>query len=114
MAAYLDLKIEAGSTFTCELLAVDSAGAAIDLTGYTARMMIKRSAAEADALFELTTENGRIIITAATGSVMLYLTAAETAALTWTRGVYDLELVQGSIVTRLIDGVVTVLPNVTV
>lgn len=113
MSAYLDLKIEAGSTFTCELLAADGTGDAIDLTGYTARMMIKRSAAD-EALLELTTENGRIIITESTGSVMLYLTATETAALDWTRGVYDLELVQGSIVTRLIEGAVTVLPNVTV
>ncbi len=116
MAAYLDLEIERGATYTCEVLAVDDdTRAAIDLTDYTARMMIKRSTSEAEALLELTTGNGRIIITVGTGSVMIYLTAIETAALDWARGVYDLELVSiGGEVTRLIEGAVTVLANVTV
>lgn len=115
MAAYIDLTIEQGATFTLELLCEDANGDAIDLTGYSAAMDIKRSAAETSALLQLTTDNGRIIITAATGSVLLYLTATETAALDWSRGVYDLELTSaGGDVTRLAEGAVVVSANVTV
>lgn len=115
MAAQLDLEIEAGATFTLDLDVATEAGAVIDLTGYTARMMIKRSTAETAALLELTTANGRIAITTATGLVTLVLTAIETAELTtWTRGVYDLELVSaGGVVTRLAEGAVTILAEVT-
>ena len=116
MSAHIDLEIEQGATFTADLSAADAAGDPIDLTGYTARMSIKRDARESTALLELTTANGRILITAATGLVQLVLTAAETAAIsTWTRGVYDLELVSaGGDVTRLAEGAVSVSANVTV
>jgi len=115
MAAYLDIPIEQGATFTLDISVTDENGDAIDLTGYTARMSIKRDSRETAALLELTTANGRIIITAASGLVTLVLTAAETAAIsTWQRGVYDLELVSGGgTVTRLCEGAVTLLAEVT-
>ncbi len=115
MAAYLDIPIEQGATFTLDISVTDENGDAIDLTGYTARMTIKRDSREAAALLELTTANSRIVITAASGLVTLVLTAAETAAIsTWQRGVYDLELVSGGgTVTRLCEGAVTLLAEVT-
>lgn len=115
MAAYLDITIEQGATFTLELSVINDAEDPIDLTGYTARMDIKRSVGESTALLQLTTANSRILITSATGLVTLVLTAAETAAITtWLRGVYDLELVSaGGDVTRLCEGAVTVAANVT-
>ena len=115
MSAHIDLEIEQGATFTADLSAADAAGDPIDLTGYTARMSIKRDARESTTLLELTTANGRILITAATGLVQLVLTPTETAAITWTRAVYDLELVSaGGDVARLADGAVSVAANVTV
>lgn len=115
MAAYLDIPIEQGATWTLDISVTDDNGDAIDLTGYTARMSIRRDADDSTALIELTTANGRISIAALTGIVTLVLTAAETAAITtWTRGVYDLELVSAiGTVTRLIQGAVTVLAEVT-
>lgn len=115
MAAYLDIPIEQGATFTLDLSVTDDAGDPIDLTGYTARMSVKRDARETAALLELTTANVRIVITAASGLVTLILTAAETAAITtWTRGVYDLELISaGGTVTRLCEGAVIILAEVT-
>lgn len=114
MAAYLDLPIEQGATFTLDLSVTDDAGDPIDLTGYTGRMSIKRDNDETAALLELTTANARLSITPLTGLVTLVLTAAETAALTFTRGVYDLELVSAiGTVTRLCEGAVTILAEVT-
>ena len=115
MAAYQELTIEQGATFTVDLSVTDEAGDPINLTGYTARMSIKRDVRETAALMQLSTDNARIIITALTGRVTMYLTAEETAAITiWSRGVYDFELISaGGSVTRLIEGAVMVSANVT-
>jgi len=114
MAAIMDLIIEEGATYSHDLLLKDAAGAAIDLTGYTARMYIKAAAGDVATLLELTTANGRITITPLTGLVSLLISATDTAALTWSKGVYDLELVSGGgFVTRLLQGAVNVSANVT-
>lgn len=86
----------------------------LDLTGYTARMQIRQSIGSPQPLLELTTEDGGIIIDAATGTVERRIDAAATAALTWTQGVYDLELVDpDGFTTRLAQGSVTVEREVT-
>lgn len=94
-----------------------SGGAAtpvVDLTGYTARMQIRDSANGATVLTELTTVNGKITLGGAAGTVTLALTAAQTAALTWVWGRYDLEMVSaGGLVDRLLEGRVTVSGEVT-
>jgi len=51
---------------------------------------------------------------ATTGVVTLSLTATETAALDAERYVYDLEITSGAAVTRVIEGIITVRPQVTV
>jgi hypothetical protein len=76
-------------------------------------MQLRTSYSAATASLELTTANGRISLTNA-GVITLALTATETAALAAGRYVYDLELVSsGGQVTRLLEGVVTVSPEVT-
>jgi hypothetical protein len=63
----------------------------------------------------LTTENAGITLGGAAGTITLSATATVTAALTAPfSGVYDLELVSGGgVVTRLLEGVATVSPEVT-
>jgi hypothetical protein len=76
-------------------------------------MQLRTSYSAATASLELTTVNGRISLTNA-GVITLSLTATETAALAAGRYVYDLEMVSsGGQVTRLLEGVVTVSPEVT-
>ncbi|MCY1167378.1 hypothetical protein D9M73_73390 [compost metagenome] len=109
-----DKAFEIGATLERPIVWQDPAGAAIDLTGYTARMQVRQSIAAAEALLELTTENGGIAITPATGTITLTQTATQTAAYTWKRGVYDLEIVSPSgVVTRLIQGDIETSPEVT-
>ena len=62
-----------------------------DLTGYIARMSIKDKVG-GTVLLRLTTENGGIIIDPAAYTITLYISSADTAALTWKKGVFDLEL----------------------
>lgn len=105
--------IEQGATFTRTITWRDSADALVNLTGYTARMKIKDAAGT--VIEELTTENGAITLGGSAGTVALLLTAIETGALAATDGdalVYDLELVSGAVVTRLLEGRVTVTAQV--
>jgi tRNA threonylcarbamoyladenosine modification (KEOPS) complex Pcc1 subunit len=92
----------------------DSAGNLVNLTGYTARMMLRSSFTAASSILSLTTENSRIALGGAAGTITLTISATDTAALSAPQsGVYDLELVSGSTVTRLIQGTFTVTPEAT-
>lgn len=66
-------------------------------------MQIRRQIEDTTVMLELTTENGRITLGGAAGTIELLITAADTSTLT-TSGVYDLELVEGAVVKRLIRG----------
>lgn len=84
-----------------------------NITGFTARMYLKRSRDDVASALQLTTENSRIVLTTpASGLLTLTLTAAQTEALTGSY-VYDLELVNGATVTRLLQGIIAINENVT-
>ena len=113
-AATHDFIIEQGVTTSKAFIWKDSAGDVIDLTGYSARMQIRESLASNSTLLSATNANGQLVIAAADGKVTLTLTATETAALTFTSGLYDLELVSsGGTVTRLVQGTVTLSKEIT-
>lgn len=113
-AASHDFTIEQGVTTAKSFVWKDSAGDVIDLTGYTARMQIRASLDATSTLLSATNANGQLVITAAQGKVTLTLTATETAALSFSTGVYDLELVSsGGVVTRLVEGTITLSKEVT-
>lgn len=106
-AARWPITIEQGTTWDPVLTLRDT-----DLTGYTARMQIRTD--DGQLLEELTTGNGRITIDGPAGQIRLLLTDTETSAYEWEQGVYDLELVSpGGHVDRLVQGTVTVDPEVT-
>ncbi len=65
-------------------------------------------------LLSLTTENGGIVIDSVEKTITRNISAIDTAALTWVRGVYDMELVApDGTVTPLGDGTVVVRREVT-
>ena len=106
--------IQQGATFYFQMAFKDGAGTPIDLSGYTARMMIRKNITDAEPQIELTTENGRMAMTGATGVIELTIEEADTAALDFTSGVYDLEIISGSgFVTRLLEGEVELSKEVT-
>lgn len=112
-AAQVNLLIEQGATFVQQLSWVSGTGEPVNLSGYSARMQIRASVRSPDVILELTTENGGISLGGVTGSVRLQISADQSATLPARGGVYDLELVQDGIVTRLIEGEVAVSPEVT-
>lgn len=85
----------------------------VSLAGFTARMTV-RDRVGGDELLSLTTENDRIVISPSTNSISLRLTAVDSEELTFSRGVYDLELVSSTDeVTRLVNGVIRIVKEVT-
>lgn len=85
----------------------------VDLTGYSARMSIKDKIGGTE-LFSLTSVDGRIALDSAKKTITLNVVATDTAAITWKKGVYDLELVSGGgVVSALLSGAVYVTKEVT-
>jgi hypothetical protein len=88
-------------------------GLPFDLTGYTARAQIRKAKRTPTFFIELTTENGGIVLGGALGTIDLYISATDTAALNFTTGVWDLELEKNGVVERLLEGIVTLSKEVT-
>lgn len=101
-----------GETFSKVITWKDSAGTLIDLTGYTARMYLRRRIGDPTPALMLTTENGRITLGGAAGTVTLTISADDTALLE-SLYIYDLELVLTTVVKRLLQGIITIDPEVT-
>lgn len=113
-AATYNFEIEQGATLLKPIVWKDSAGAAVNLTGYTARMQVRQNASAEEVLLELSTTNSKISITPLTGTITLIFSAATTAAIDWKRGKYDLEMTSADgTVTRLIEGEITVSREIT-
>lgn len=102
-----------GATFERLLTIKDSNGDLLDLTGYTARMQVRPEVESDSILVELTTENGRITLGDAAGTVSLYIAASDTAALDKS-GFYDLEIIAvDGTVSRILKGKFDLDPEVT-
>ena len=118
-AAKLNLSIEQGATFKHVLKLLQPAlpgqtALPVDLGGYSARMQLRAELPSAAAIIELSSSNGRIVLTPATGQLQLQLTASETAALSFEAAVYDLEITSaGGEVIRVLQGNVTLSLEVT-
>lgn len=67
-----------------------------DMTGYTARCVIRKNWFSDTVIHELTTENGGITLVLADGSIQLTIPKASTAAFTFTHGVYDVDMIASS------------------
>ena len=108
-----DLEIKQGATLSLTATWKDSAGTAVNLTGYTARLQVRATYDSSSTILSLTSAAG-ITLGGAAGTIAITATATVTAALTAPfSGVYDLELVSGGgEVTRLLEGTATVSPEV--
>lgn len=109
MAAFSELVIEQGATFNTTLNVEDTAGTAINLYAYTAESQMRKSYYSSSATTITSTVTGT-----ANGEVTLSMTAANTASLSPGRYVYDVKITSpANVVTRVVEGIVTVLPSVT-
>lgn len=107
-----DLYLEAGATYTDVVTFRDSAGALVNLTGYTAAMKIRPSKESSTVSLSLTHSSG-LALGGAAGTVTITITAAQTTTLDSGDFVYDLKVTSaGGVATRLVEGNVTVSADV--
>ena len=109
-AGTYNFTLEQGSTFSRQIT-VQENGTALNLTGYTARMQMRSTH---DSSTIALTYTSTIASPASNGKINLSATATQTAAIEEGIYVYDLEIESsGGEVTRLMEGQVTVTPEVT-
>jgi hypothetical protein len=115
--------IEQGATTNFQINWTDESGSAVDLTGYHARMQL-RTDYNSTPLISLSSSlksdntginlsGSNFITPLASGSIGVYISAVSSSALDFGEAFYDLELVKGNEVTRLLEGKVKLSKNVT-
>jgi len=116
--------IEQGATTNFQINWNDESGSAMDLSGYHARMQIRPQVEASDVFISLSSSlspdgtgihlsgsNG--ITPVQSGSIGVYISAHSSSLLDFGEAFYDLELVNGNSVTRLLEGKVKLSKNVT-
>lgn len=118
-AGVLNLSIEQGATYRKSMTwKTGTPLAVVPLTGYTARMQLRRAVTDTLPLVSITdvlSASGQIVLGGVAGTVEIHITDTATMSLL-TGGVYDLELMPPSPSTdvkRLIQGKYTLSLNVT-
>ena len=108
MGTKVNLVVDQGATFETVLTLTQDNGDLIDLTGYTGTAQLRKHYTSSNST------NFTVTLGGANGTVTLGMSANTTANVVAGRYVYDVELVDsGNIATRLIEGIVTVTPQVT-
>jgi hypothetical protein len=108
MATKSNLVIDQGSTFSTDLSLTDENGDPLALSGYTANSQIRKWYTSSSPAATFSTS-----INTEIGVITLSLTANQTSNLVSGRYVYDVELNDGAEVSRIVEGIVTVTPQVT-
>ena len=119
MAGTYDMRADQGATFSDTITWQEPAGGPVDLSGGTARMQVRRSAQSDKVALELTTDDtlvtphGTIVLGGVAGTITLTAPAEVMADVDagWYR--YDLFVVIGTVVTKLLEGSFTVTAQVT-
>lgn len=108
MATKANLVIDQGSTFSTDLTLNDENGDPLTLDGYAANSQIRKWYSSSNAAATFTTS-----INTSSAVITLSLTANQTSNLIAGRYVYDVEISSGAEVSRIVEGIVTVTPQVT-
>lgn len=109
MAAYSELTLEQYSTFSTTVNVEDIQGDAINLTSYSTSAQLRKSYYSSNSVsFNVFVSN------ISTGEITMMMDSANTANISPGRYVYDLVITSPTNVkTRVIEGIVNVLPGVT-
>ena len=107
MAQKLNLIIDQGSSFSTSFIVNDDAGVPINFSGYTGSAQIRKHYTSTNAV-------SFVVTASSAGEVELTLSSNTTSSIEAGRYVYDVELVAPANTTsRVVEGIVTVTPQVT-
>lgn len=106
MSLKANLVVDQGSTFASSIELLDQNDEPINVTNFSARGQIRKHYSSTNAVsFTTGLSNGTLVVS---------LTANQTADMVSGRYVYDIELIDDiGTVTRILEGIVTVTPEVT-
>lgn len=109
MATKANLVIDQGATYNTDIYLLDDNGDSLMLGNYTVASQMRKSYTSSNAISFSCSTN------VTEGTITLSLTAAQTAAITPGRFVYDVELTDtySNTVSRVVEGIITVTPQVT-
>jgi hypothetical protein len=109
MSGKLDLTIEQGATFSRTITIKDASNVVVDISTDTFAGQVRKrhQSGTVEATMTMTVTDGP------NGEVTATISATDTAAMDTGDFVYDIEWTSGSTVTRLLEGVATVTPEVT-
>jgi hypothetical protein len=107
------LIIDQGATWEITFTYKGSNGSAIDLSIYTAALQLRTSYDATSPSLSLTSPSGGIVLGGTAGTIAITASATDTGNLTPGEYVYDLEIKTGTKVIRLVQGRITVTPQVT-
>jgi hypothetical protein len=116
MAVVYNVEIDQGADWFLDVNYDQPNGSPVNITSYTAALQLRSLPDDPTAVLTLTTANGGIAITGATGLVAIHATAVQTRAIDDGTYYYDLEISSPAnppVVTRLIQGQAVVSPEVT-
>ena len=108
MATIQNITVDQDADFTQTLTVKDSTGTVVDLTGQTVTSKLRKTHLSTSA-----TSFTTALVSATDGTCSITLTDTVTSALTEGRYVWDLTTTSGGLITRRIEGRVTVTPSVT-
>jgi len=125
-AGTYNFTIEQGTTVDFELQYTDVNNSPINLTGYSGRMQIKSGFANDKPVTYTSLSSSRYpdgtglnfngssgTKPLSSGSIGIYISAVSSSAYTFAKAKYDLELVSGNTVTRILEGVISLSKEVT-
>jgi len=107
MAQKVNIVIDQGTTFNTDYTFTDENDTPIDFSTYQGRSQMRKTYTSSTS-YAFTVSLGN------TGIISLSMNAATTSSITAGRYLYDLEVVDSSnVVSRLVEGIVTVTPEIT-
>lgn len=103
MSAKYNLVCEQATTFNFQFT-IKNDSTPWNLTNYTAVMTVRPFVGASTTTVVASTDNGRITLGGALGTVTVTIDATTTGAITASRYSYDLVLTSGATVTRILEG----------
>jgi hypothetical protein len=107
---YAELTLDQGTTFESTLDLVADDGSAVNVAGYLFSGQIRKSYYSSNATANLTIT----VSDAANGNLTISLNSATTANIAAGRYLYDVKMTDtANTVTRIVEGIITVTPQIT-
>ena len=115
MAGQKNWEVDQNTTFRFVLEYKDSSGAAVNLTGASAKMQVRDTKGGSKLAFTLTSPSGGIVIDAPNGKITVTMTPTQTNKLYYPKSSYDLMITNAAgVKTKLVEGFLTLSRSVTI